>query len=510
MLYLFIDANDTALDIIHKLSKQFEETKIMENYTYSLKIPKLMIKFKNYGVSSKSLINTKQYIEKLYNTQLEYLLQIQNVANNYDKPKFIENKMQENLQYSLAFAKKHNLNIVEWFDNEHSEKYFYNVISKEYNDSTKYFMYVLPQSTNKIDLKEYSSIVIPCKEEFDQVFKISEDVYQYIDKIDSKRFKGTELFFNKIYKTVNKFLFDEYKININGKYVSRAWIKMYELLSNIDLLDKYNNDVTVFHICEAPGNFINSMMYFIKNKTKIKNYIWNAQSLNELDTQIFDEYGFIKETGTKWDFGITKTGDIMNANNFKYYIDKYSNIDLLIGDCGVMFEAGKKDNLAAYQLLYSLLLPKKGGSAIIKTFAVEYDDWYLSLLCTCTIYYEKVIIFKSSINFWSPEIYIVLKGFKGITTNERDFFINIGLTKKYPMSYLPAELCLAYKYFTNEIVVSYVNMKKLFVFLTKNPDIFEKNKDKFEKMINKQNISWLEKYMNHLPNVIENYKKFIS
>lgn len=505
-LYLFIDASDKAQNIIDNISQKFEETLVLENYTHSLKVPRLIVLFKNFGKSG-TLVNVSKHIKKLYEIQSDYLLQVQNVADNHDKPNFIENKMRENLQYSLAFAKTHKLNIIEWFDKESTNKYFNNVISKEYNNSTRHFAYVLPANTiGKLEM--HNNITIPCRDDFENVFHLSEDVYQYIDKLDNRRFKGTELFFNKIYKLVNKYLFDQYKVNINDKYVSRAWIKMYELLSETGILDKYSDELKVFHICEAPGNFINSMIYFIKsNKPNIKKYTWNAQSLHDIDTEIFDEYGFIKQTQDKWDFGKTGTGDIMNPNNFKYYIEKYTGVDLLIGDCGVAFELGKPDDLAAYQLLYALILPKKNGSAVIKTFAVEYNDWYISLLYTCTQYYEQVMIFKSSINFWSPEIYIVLKGFKGMLKNDRDILIEIGLNKKYPTSYIPAEFCTAYKYFTNEIVVSYVNMKKLFVFLTKNPDVFEKNKAKFAEMVHKQNIKWLEKYMNHLPDVIENYKK---
>lgn len=82
---------------------------------------------------------------------------------------------------------------------------------------------------------------------------------------------------------------------MNGRIVSRAWVKVYELYSKVKYFKNIEADtINVFHICEAPGNFIMSSIYYTKNNTKIKNYNWNAQSLKNAD--IGDEFGFIKQT----------------------------------------------------------------------------------------------------------------------------------------------------------------------------------------------------------------------
>ena len=55
-----------------------------------------------------------------------------------------------------------------------------------------------------------------------------------------------------------------------GRPVSRAWLKLYEILK----IFKFNNKsktIKTFHICEAPGNMIMSIKYYInKNFPKLK------------------------------------------------------------------------------------------------------------------------------------------------------------------------------------------------------------------------------------------------
>ena len=42
---------------------------------------------------------------------------------------------------------------------------------------------------------------------------------------------------------------------------------MYELYSTLNYFDNLGNNVNAFHVCEAPGNFINASIYY----TSLKN-----------------------------------------------------------------------------------------------------------------------------------------------------------------------------------------------------------------------------------------------
>ena len=120
---------------------------------------------------------------------------------------------------------------------------------------------------------------------------MGEDVYEYVEKTHYGRYKQVEKIFNAFKKSLQNFLYKKYNVNINGKSVSRAWIKMYELYRKTKYFSNLGNNVRVFHICEAPGNFINASIYYVKHNTDIKNYDWNAQSLTE--GGLGDQYGFM-------------------------------------------------------------------------------------------------------------------------------------------------------------------------------------------------------------------------
>ena len=99
-----------------------------------------------------------------------------------------------------------------------------------------------------------------------------------------------------------------------------------------------------------------------------------------------------------WDFGKDDTGNVMTYDNLKYYYDKYGGVDCVIGDCGVPWNSSNSvKSLSVYQLLYGILIPRKGGNFIAKTFATNYDSHYLSLLYT-------------AINRRSPDTHVLVPG----------------------------------------------------------------------------------------------------
>src|SRR5208282_4704225 len=104
----------------------------------------------------------------------------------------------------------------------------------------------------------------------------------------------------------------------NTKRISQAWLKMYEVLTNFDLISKDGKTFKSFHLCEAPGNFISAINHYIKTNTTIKDFDWTAQTLNPWIERgknkreiIGDDYGYIRKYPKKWTFGKENKGDIM-------------------------------------------------------------------------------------------------------------------------------------------------------------------------------------------------------
>ena len=110
--------------------------------------------------------------------------------------------------------------------------------------------------------------------------------------------------------------------------VSQAWLKMYEILTECNIVPLHMPNQNIhnksevfksFHFCEAPGTFINCLNNYIYTKTNYSKFEWLAQSLHPRLAKIKDVYGIIKRHPNNWDWGIDKTGDITNPDNIRYY-----------------------------------------------------------------------------------------------------------------------------------------------------------------------------------------------
>lgn len=463
--------------------------------------------------SSNDFIEYCKMTKNIWLNQLKNLVEIINLSQN---PSKIPQKIIENAAYGIKYVKNINLKTTEWVTDKGLDTIFGDTVINILKHDMKPYCEQFKHTCDNITIKLSDNIEYYNETHMQNIWKMSEDVYQYIEKVDQNTRKQPELFFNNKQKTLQKFLQDKYKITINNKYVSRAWAKMYELLYSTKYFDNLkSNTVTALHICEAPGNFIASTLHYTQNNTQIKHYDWKAQSWKGGD--IWDEYGFIKQNSQKWDFGKDNTGNIMNYDNLKYYYDKYKGVDSVVGDCGEPWTSKKEGvkDLGVYQLLYSLMIPKIGGNFIMKTFAINYNALFMSLLVVAICKYDKLFIFRSGINVWSPEIYIVGIGKKQINQDEINNLFTIAKKLEnnqviYPVSELRAEFMTEFEFHTQNIVQIFSNVKKFFVYLARNPVEFDKLKPKLEKLLDDINIKWLTKYMPFLTDSKEKYLKYIS
>lgn len=481
----------------------------------------------NFSPDSKKIIsnvvnldNTKdiyrlyvKWLKKIYDSKME---QINNLGYAYtkqnDKEK-IKILIAETNMKAINYAKYIGLEIVDWIDEPGLKDNFYNLAVRSIRHNIKPYFEEFTRCNNNVEIKPTDDIKYSGKDHISNLHVISEKIYKYIEKTDKTMFNNIKLLFNNYQKRLQKFLIDKYNVNINNNKVSRAWLKMYELYKETRYFDNLGDDnIKGFHLCEAPGNFISSTINYLSNDNK--KYEWNAQSLK---SGFWDDYGFMKKTEDKWDFGKDNTGDATNYDNLVYYYDKYKGIDSFVSDCGVGWSEDEdtRDILSVFQLIYALLLPRKGGNFIIKTYVTNHSIKFLAYLSLICSRYEKTYIYRASRNTWTSETYIVGISNKGITDKERKILLS--LAKKYtednfmyPVEYIPAEFGFEYEYHVKNIIDVYADIKKIWAYLARNPKLFEKFKRDLGIAINNKNKLWLRRYMPHLKDAEKGYDNYVK
>lgn len=242
--------------------------------------------------------------------------------------------------------------------------------------------------------------------------------------------------------------------NYKLKYpISNGFVKLWEIYNIIPELIKLRKNINVFHMAEAPGQWIHATDYFIykeiiKNKdTRKINYMWYANALNPYNPkniklygkELFkDTYGFIGKYPERWLYGEDNTGDITVVKNIKWFHnflnDKFSNdkfsdkknkLQLITGDAGIGEEVPLyiKQRIDIAQMIMVLTCLSKGGNCIIKHFLPFFSEdqksrygnnTYIGIIYMYYLYFNKIKLIKPlTSNPDSGEFYLVGIGFKG-------------------------------------------------------------------------------------------------
>ena len=277
-----------------------------------------------------------------------------------------------------------------------------------------------------------------------------EKIYKEKEKLLSKK-KYTELplLIKKITEGFTRGVSQYINYNYDVK-VSNAYIKLWEIYNSIPYLVKNRKELNVFHLAEAPGQWINCTQHYLDTKkNNVRKYNWLAQSLNhkhkenikKFGKDIFaDDYGLIKKHPEKWLYGKDDTGNIIKIENIKWYREYVKDIklDLITGDAGMTGEGIKLvdlQQLEIAQLLMVLSLSKKGTNCVIKHFLHYITDlkqsyhgsgYFLNLVYLYYIHFREVQLIKphtSSPN--SDEFYLVGIDFQGIDNKKLEKLYDI-------------------------------------------------------------------------------------
>jgi 23S rRNA U2552 (ribose-2'-O)-methylase RlmE/FtsJ len=176
-------------------------------------------------------------------------------------------------------------------------------------------------------------------------------------------------------------------------------------------------------LAEGPGGFIEATKY-LHNNVKDKYYgmtLINKQNISipgwKKNSSKLEAHNIILE------YGVDSTGDLYNYKNFIYCNNMYKNsMDIITADGGFDFSINfNKQEVMALKLilvevLYAIIMQKKGGTFILKMFDVFLKP-SLDILFILSCFYEKVYITKPfTSRTGNSEKYIICKNFKYLSS----------------------------------------------------------------------------------------------
>ena len=304
--------------------------------------------------------------------------------------------------------------------------------------------------------------------------------------------------------------------------ISQAWLKMYEIITDCNLIPTQRKGIyKSFHICEAPGTFINCINNYVFTKTKYNTFDWKAQSLhtknsNGKGTAFGDDYGLIRRHKERWDWGVDGSGDITKIMNIKHYekvVKDMQGVELITSDCGLPMKCDGYEKVAFASLLTLLHILPKGGSMVYKILTPIDEPTILNLIYLAYNNFKELIFYKPVQNSQSREFYIVGKGYLGTDATILDKFFDE--LKKFKEG---EEIDLFNDMYPEAFVRQMIQVSTIladnFVYTIERQIYFVDNKDtmskEFSKLFydyyNEKNEDWIRKYK---PMRLDLDKKFI-
>lgn len=235
-----------------------------------------------------------------------------------------------------------------------------------------------------------------------------------------------------------------------GEAVTRAWIKMHEILSFSHVVEtlfdsvsteKKRRPLAIFCNAELPGSFVSCIHHYIQmhpKRTKRWCWDWIASSYIGTSTCLEDKFGLWKKYPGKWLQNQTMNGDVTDPSNLlsmEIEVGKRfpQGIDLFTSDAGIDVDGSGKFNAQEEQTslvhlgqtLLGWLVTRSGGSMIIKQYTFH-TPFTCFLLCFLQTKFRKCLILKpESSKRLNSEIYLQLEGFVKLTEEERSYWFSM-------------------------------------------------------------------------------------
>ena len=460
-------------------------------------------------LTSKFIKSIKKWYKNLYkktkNKYEKYLL----IKENFENKEYLDNILNQNLISSYHTAQFLDLKVYNIKKNYNEE--LHKSLESLYAFETGIYSKLRKHKDINIDINITENNKLP--KELKHYVKLKKISINHIDTRPIHIWDEVKKFIRYYEKTLNKELI-KHGIKIdNHTPVSRAWIKFYELLHETKIFDKIKGKIKIFHICEAPGTFIQATKYYLNKFNKNSEHEYDATTLNPKygDKRSFtDSYGLIKKDSTKWTFGKDDTGDITKEINIKYYKELCKNKDWIIGDCGLAWEPeDSSPGILLYysQILFILYNLKNGGSCVFKQILnIEYkiiNDMIYLLFNS----FEHIYFYKPTQNSFSGEFYIVCKNYNNIITDKQFDILfsllttseNQNLTDLKKISIIEKyseDFIYQYGDALNKIITNFnLTIDKQLFYTDFWSEITEEHKKEIKDKIHIKNQDWIDYYL---------------
>jgi hypothetical protein len=476
-IYYIEDINIPELDIIMKNSSlQFEVSLLMNKLEgifvgYFKMVNNLILNAIAYDKNGVMYVKKEAILQKdITNlSKLINMFEYNKLPYNKHALNVVLNKQDEILEHFYSLNTPVNQKLIKYEDKtskilvNHALEYFKSYTShqtKKNSDTIKDKN--IPYNFNMIN-EYYNRIKI--------ALQVKHNLLSDVSNYEHKTPKSVEYILHDFAGGLCQYLNNKYKtlpIQIGDSFV-----KLWEILSIFNLIPTNSESLKVLHLCEAPGQMILSVKYWVESKCPkldMSNYEWMANTLNpyeaqnryRFDTDVSrDMYGLIKHNYDKWLFGDDNSGDITKPSVIKSIMMdiklnwlKNKKLDLIISDGSISFTNNDKliiQKLDFAQVVSVLACSSIGGNCCIKHFipyvnlndpnlnisgseyskhisesVTEGSGLFISYLYLYYVSFDYVSFYKpNSSKSDSSEFYVVCKGFRGIEESYLDSLLSV-------------------------------------------------------------------------------------
>ena len=208
------------------------------------------------------------------------------------------------------------------------------------------------------------------------------------------------------------------KLNI----VSRAFYKLWEILLLFDLVPNKTGSLITAHLAEAPGSFVQALIFFREKYYKSSDYAKDEHYVISIAEEGYGIPTFKKDFRSEYSrvkIYEQDGGDLTNTKSIDKFTKFSKKADLITADGGFIWIDENYQEQEAYKLILGEIITafkvqEKGGSFVLKLFEI-YTDISIKMISILSSVYNKIYITKPLTSRPSnSERYVVCKGFKGV------------------------------------------------------------------------------------------------
>jgi hypothetical protein len=233
----------------------------------------------------------------------------------------------------------------------------------------------------------------------------------------------------------------------NGQAVTNAWLKMYEMTTEMGLVPavrvpdgsnpQYTHVLRAFCNAELPGAFICALNHYLCTWHPETRFEWAASSLypdpgntagrgdGEASGDILgDYYGLYEHNPDRWLMSPGMRGDVTSVADVLDLVAeakaRLGKVDLYTSDAGIGVSDDylRQEELTARihlgQILVGLMSLRVGGALVVKTYTFVHPS-SISLMAVCASVFDHFYVTKPVTSRpANSEVYIIGLGFRGL------------------------------------------------------------------------------------------------